>query len=381
MTDSLEASDASAAPRVWLVVGEKRGDNAQIRQLARAVGWPAVEKSMVMKPEWVEGKPRVEASIDHVDAERSDAIEGPWPDLVITAGRRLASVALFIKRASEGRTRVVLIGKPRGRAEDFDLIVIASHYVMPDAPNVARHDHPLMAPDHVALARTRQVWDERLASRPRPITAVFVGGPTGGLRFGPAEARDLLARARRFADDAQGSVYVVTSRRTPEAVVATLRAEAEAAPRVELAVYDPSLAPEDNPYQGLLACADHFVVTTDSLSMMIEVAQLGRPLSLHPLTRATTRVERLLEGVGLLPRIDPTVDPIPAGGVLARTLAALGRPIHARDLTATSRRLVADGRADWSHGPRPSPSVWADDALAEVTTRVRALVGGGGNSG
>ncbi len=380
MTDSLGQTAGSAPPRVWLVVGEKRGDNAQIRNLARAVGWPVVEKSIVMKPEWVEGKPPVEPSIDHVDLDHSDALEGPWPDLVITAGRRLASVALHVKRVSGGHTKIVVIGKPRGRAADFDLIVIASHYVMAEAANVARHDYPLMTPDHEALTRAKAVWDERLAKTPRPITAVFVGGPTGGLRFGPDEARALVADARRLAGEASGSLYIVTSRRTPERVVEALRQETQDDASAQLALYDASLAAVENPYQGLLASADHFVVTTDSLSMMIEVAQLGRPLSLFPLTRATTAVERVLEAVGLLAAIDPTADPIPAGGVFARTLAALGRPIHARDLSATSRRLVANGLAAWSRSPRPQAGVWADEALTHVAARIRALVVATGNS-
>ena len=54
---------------------------------------------------------------------------GEWvngtPDLVITAGRRLSCVALWIKQASGGRTRIVLIGKPRGGAPEFDLVVAA----------------------------------------------------------------------------------------------------------------------------------------------------------------------------------------------------------------------------------------------------------------
>jgi mitochondrial fission protein ELM1 len=364
-------------PTVWLVVGEKRGDNAQIRNLARRAGLDAiaVEKSVVMKPEWVEGKPPVAASLDHVDLEKSDPLDGPWPDLVLCAGRRLASVALWIKEQSGGRTRLVVVGKPRGRADAFDLIVVAEHYVLPDAPNVARHAYPLMEVDHEALAETKKAWVGRLTLAPRPLTALFVGGPTGGLRFGVEEAQALHADARRLVAEHRGSLYIVTSRRTPPAVVDHFREAKAPDPNEQLAVYDASLAPLDNPYQGLLALADHFVVTTDSLSMMLEVAQLGRPLSLFALGRAPSAIERVLEGARLIRPVDPTRDAIPAGGVAARTLAALGRPIHSRDLTATARRLVADGLAAWSTDPMPTASRWADEALDGVARRVRALAG------
>ncbi len=364
-------------PTVWLLVGEKRGDNAQVRNLARRAGLDAIatEKSVVMKTEWIDGKPPVAASLDHVDLDESDALDGPWPDLVICAGRRLASVALFLKQRSGGRTRLVVVGKPRGRASAFDLIVVAAHYVLPDAPNVARHAYPLMEVDQAALAETKKAWVGRLTLAPRPLTALFVGGPTGGLRFGVDEARALHADARRLVAGHRGSLYIVTSRRTPDAVVDYFRRAKSPDPNEQLAVYDASLPPIDNPYQGLLALADHFVVTTDSLSMMAEVAQLGRPLSLFALGRAPSCFERGLEAVRLLRPIDPTRDAIPAGGVAARTLAALGRPIHSRDLTATARRLVADGLAAWSTDPMPSASRWADEALDGVVHRVRALAG------
>jgi mitochondrial fission protein ELM1 len=327
-----------------------------------------------MRPEWVDGKPRVAPSLDHIDRARSDLLGGPWPDLVITAGRRLTSVALWIKQQSGGRTRLVVVGKPRGHTADFDLIVAAAHYVLPDAPNVARHAYPLMQIDRTALAATKQAWVGRLTLAPRPLTAVFVGGSTGGLRFGRTEAAALLADARRFVEAHRGSLYLVTSRRTPPSVVEYLREAKRPAPNEQLAVYDPATAPIDNPYQGLLALADHFVVTTDSLSMMVEAAQLGRPLSLFALRRESGPVERILEGLGVLRPIDPTRDPLPPGGVVQRTLAALGRPIHSRDLSAVARRLVADGLAGWSSEPMPPAGAWSDEATAEIAARIRALV-------
>ena len=39
----------------------------------------------------------------------------------------------------------------------------------------------------------------------------------------------------------------------------------------------------ENPYLGLLALADRFVVTSDSISMLVEVASLRRPLAIFDL--------------------------------------------------------------------------------------------------
>ena len=101
-----------APPRVWLVLGDKRGDNAQVEVLADALGWPCERKQLVLEPEWVQRKPRVAASLHHLDLERSSRLEPPWPDLVLTIGRRPSMAALWIREQSGGRTRIALIGKP-----------------------------------------------------------------------------------------------------------------------------------------------------------------------------------------------------------------------------------------------------------------------------
>lgn len=363
----------SNSPSVWLLVGEKRGDNAQIRNLAKAVGLGFVEKALVMKPEWVHEKPAVKPSIDHLDLLKSDVLEGPWPDVVMTAGRRLASAALFVKQASGGRTRIIVIGKPRGRAADFDLIVVARHYVLRDAPNVMRHDLPLMNVDREALSEVKKAWVGRLTLLPRPLFALFVGGPTGGVRLDVETAKHLLDETRRLVDQRRGSLYIVTSRRTPEAVNAYL-GQAQT-PNEQLYIYDEATPASDNPYQGLLALADHFVVTTDSLSMMVEVVGLGRSLSLYPLERNSGMLERGLTRLGLMSRLSPREDPNPAGGLGARLLAAIGKPVHSRDMTATSRLLIQSRLASWLGDPVIQPERGEDDSLTRVADRIRVLIG------
>jgi hypothetical protein len=364
-----------AVPRVWLVLGEKRGDNAQIVNLARAVGWDYEERHVAMRPRWVEGKPRVRPTLDHVDRERSDALEPPWPDLVITAGRRLSSVALWIAEASEAagrRTRLVLIGKPRRLASAFDLVVAARHYVVPPAPNVATHGLPLMQVDAGTLEAAAAHWRPRLAALPRPLTALMVGGPTGGLRFDLVTARDLFEKACASVAESGGSLYVTTSRRTPAEVTHMLREACR--DHAQLYVYDPEAPASENPYHALLALADRFVVTTDSASMMVEVARLGRPLAIHPLESRIGPLERALATLGLLRPLSPRRDPQPGGGLRARLMLRLGWPIHSRDLSAIPRWLVEQGRACWLGDAWIDPEPFVDDEVERIAERIRALV-------
>jgi len=374
MSDDQRRENESAGdevPRVWVLLGQKPGDNAQVANLARAVGWPAVEKRIVVLPRWEQGKPRIRPTLAHLDLARSDALEAPWPDLVFASGRRLACVALWIKRASRGRTRIVMVGMPRHRRGELDLMVVASHYVTAKAPNVEAHDLPLMHVDAGRIAAAVAAWSPRLHALPRPITALMIGGPTGGLRFDVDVVRDLLDRAKADVERVGGTLYVTTSRRTPAEIVAML--ERERSTQFRLHVFDANAPPAENPYLALLGLAEHFIVTTDSLSMMAEVVDVGKSLALYPLASDRVGFERGLERIGLVRPVDPRRDPIPAGGFGVRMLQRVGLPIHTRDLSAIPRRLVERGLASWLGDPRISPKPGAGEELDRIARRVRSF--------
>ena len=372
MTQQVDQQQTSERPRVWLVIGEKPGDNVQILNLAEAIGWDSEAKKIFVKPQWAIRKPWVRPALNHIDLARSDSLEAPWPDLVITAGRRLSCVGLWIKRASAGKTRLVMIGKPRRLLDSVDLIVVASHYELKPGPNVARHDLPLMHVDPRTLENATALWQSRLADIPRPLTALMVGGPTSALRFQLDTAHDLFEKTRRSVEDSGGSLYITTSRRTPPEVVEMLRRECPSSAR--LFEYDSQATPSENPYHALLALADRFIVTTDSASMMVEVARLGRSLSIYPLEGKTGFFERGLTTLGLVRQPCPRSEPILAGGLWARTMYRLGRPVHNRDLSAIPRLLVQKGLAGWLGDEWVDPSSFVDDDLDELANRIRALV-------
>ena len=65
--------------------------------------------------------------------------------------------------------------------------------------------------------------------------------------------------------------------------------------------WDPATTGE-NPYLGLLAHADRFVVTGDSISMMVEVASLGKPLAIFALPVGNGLADRLRAALGACSR-------------------------------------------------------------------------------
>lgn len=357
-------------PQVWLVLGDKLGDNAQAQIIAEALGWPVESKQLRFLEPYVFGKPHFEASLHHIDRDRSDPLQPPWPDLVITIGRRPAMAALWVRDRSGARTKVALIGRPKRRLNQFDLVIATPQYSLPQRPNVLRIDLPLMRVDESLIAAEASAWLSRFEGLPRPLTALLVGGPTKPFVFDAKTARHLLDQTEQATAKTNGTLYITTSRRTPPEVVHVLQSHLPS--RARLHCWAPSS--EGNPYLALLGLGDRFIVTGDSISMMVEVARLGKPLAIFPLPTPAlvpTGLRRLFASG--LAESEPT--PMETGGWLRDLFYSLAIISYPRDLAAIHRLLIKRGLAVRLGEPFRVPGEKAPDDLPRVVARIRELIG------
>jgi len=356
---------AGSTPSTWLVLGDKLGDNAQAEIIAASLGWPCERRSLRFRAEFVLGKPPFKPSLYHLDPERSDALEPPWPELILTIGRRPSMAALWVREQSGGRTKVVLIGRPKRNIDDFALIIATPQYRLPARGNVVHLDLPLMRADPGRIGEQVEAWRDRLAALPRPLTAVLIGGPTKPFVFDARVTRSLIELTLR-STEGEGSLYATTSRRTPDAVVGALKAHLPTSAR--LFAWTPEAS--DNPYLALLGLADRFVVTGDSISMMVEVARLGRPLAVFPLPVGKSSTEALKRAIARKLHTQA------GGGIAARlgqSLYDLNLVGYSRDLGALHEKLYRQGLAVPLGQPFPEMPGRPPDDLPRVVARILAL--------
>ena len=357
---------APAPARTWLVLGDKLGDNAQVEIIAASLGWPSERRSLRFRPEFVLGKPPFKPSLYHLDLARSDALEPPWPELILTIGRRPSMAALWVRQQSGGRTKVVLIGRPKRNIDDFALIIATPQYRLPPRGNVVHLDLPLMRADPGRIGEQVEAWRERLAALPRPLTAVLVGGPTKPFVFDARVTRSLIELTLR-STKGEGTLYATTSRRTPDAVVGALKADLPASAQ---AVRLERRRPATTPTWRCSGLADRFVVTGDSISMMVEVARLGRPLAIFPLPVGKSSTEALKRALAR------KLHPEAGGGIAARlgqSLYDLNLVGYSRDLGALHEKLYRQGLAVPLGQPFPEMPGQPPDDLPRVVARIRAL--------
>lgn len=373
-THGWQAGEACrASPAIWRLHGKHAGDNAQIDAFADAVGWPSRLHRLRFSPlsrlpGWLKGASRL-------GLVGSEPPLGPWPDLVIAAGRRSASVARWIVRQSGGRTRSVLLGRPRAPLLAFDLVVTTPQYGLPVRGNVLHLSAPLAlseTTDHATL----EAWRARWAALPRPWIGLLVGGDRSPYRLDADAARRLAAAARALAAQHGGSVLATTGpRTTPAAAEALVAALGEPA---FCHRYAPGQA--DNPYPALLALADQFIVSGDSASMLAEAAGTGKPLTVFEPPRQSTAAKRLLhwleQRLGLTERGAGSRGTARQQNRLGRAydrLLAAGIVTRERDVAAVQRSL---GLVSLPAEPAPAllePALRAR-ALADAAARARELL-------
>lgn len=347
--------DRDAQRRAWVILSERRGDNAQVMSLADALGWQTECKQVRRDVNW---------------------LMPPWPDVVLTIGRRPSELASRLQRRSGGRTRLVQIGPGDTRLGlcGFDLLVSNPQSRLPSRPNVLQLELPLLYPDLPALAAAAATWRPCFEQLPRPWTAVLIGAATPPFVLNAHVVRRMLTEIERFICQDGGSLLISTSPRTPPEVAAAVQA---ALPK-KASSYIWSPLSQSNPYPAMLALADRFVVTADSISMQTEVIRLGKPLAIYSLPRDSRtwqrRARHFFRSIRHPLRDRPRRYPGPGlGEQLLDQLTRLGLTQHRRSFTDFHRWLVRSKKAVWFGNPFLVSQAPPPDERPTVVRRISML--------
>jgi mitochondrial fission protein ELM1 len=320
---------SEAGVDVWCLLGRKAGDNTQVRALAEELGYGYQEKQVQAKPWELLSHLGREPTLAGIDREASSVMAPPWPNLVISAGRRNEQVAQWIGKQSGGNTVLVHIGRPWAPLQRWDLVVTTPQYFLPQEDNILHNSLPLHRLGREELLAAGEEFRPLFEGLPRPWVAVLVGGDSGRFVLTPAKAERLAQLASQLADACGGSVLFSDSPRTPIA----------AGDALQRALTTPCYCYRwqhggDNPYRGLLALADAFVVTGESMSMLGEAAAMGRPLYIFDVGDGATPWWQLAHNYRYKP--------------VSHRLAMRWGPLRMRrEIGNIQSQLVNDGVAGW----------------------------------
>src|SRR6185503_2682454 len=267
LPDATAVEAPEALPKVWILLGNRVGDDNQLRALAAGLGWPVQEKPLRFNRLRHLRFLRDERLL-HLTEEAHSTLIPPWPDLVIGLGYESIPVARFIRGQSGGRTRIVQLGNPRTDIADIDLVIATPQYLLPAAPNLLEIPFPIGNPARGVIATAGEHrWFDAM---PHPRRLVAVGGSTRQWEIDRLELERAVEHLKGEQVKSGGSVIAVTTRRTQPGITRILE-------RLLGGKFQACVGNSPR-FAVLLAECDEFYVTADSVSMLAETMLTGKPV-------------------------------------------------------------------------------------------------------
>ncbi len=379
----------STPPRVWTLTDGAPGNETQVAALVSSLGWPSEPLTPVLGA-------MAELPFSNLGAHLRGLRTGghagaetqmPWPDLLVVAGRRVASMARWVRRESRGRTLVVAIGaKAATPAEGVDLAVTRQGAALFPHPHRFEIDRPLVSATPSGFPSPR--WQERVAAIRGPRIALLLGSGTRRLGLDRAAAEAL---GKLVADSASGlgaSILVSASRHAaPEVFEGCLRGIGKAA----LVHHETSdQRPDERAWSAILEAADIFVLAGLGETTLAEICATGRPVYLSPQLRVNPNLwlqlrDRVVAAILARAEARPANDrgttrPQQRLELFCARLVAGGWIRARRDVEALRGRLVRSGHARLLRAPIRAgdlegfaPST--PSAVDRVAARVRQMFG------
>ena len=376
LCSSSRARPAPLAPqRIWVLLSNRVGDNAQVLALAAALKIPYETRIFSNRRGAIAANLLLGSWLPYLVRGRAACLTPPWPDLVIAAGSQSEPICAQIRdhAASNGhQVKFVFLGRPWKSLAMYELIVTTPQYRVPAAGNVMQIELPLHLVTRDKVARLAEIWSARMSHLPRPYIMVSLGGSINRYTLDCYAAKRLARQANALAGG--GSLLVCSSFRTPKRIISTLK-QYVSRPSY---MFDWEQSATENPYLAFLGLADRIVVTGDSITMLAEACETGKPVYIFDL------------GEGLFSMKEPHVSPA-AREVdwlwLMSTLRASYKDAEVklirnllpkrlqRDTRVVHQRLIKHGSAAWLGERQFAQDVSSSlDSTLDVANRVLSIL-------
>jgi mitochondrial fission protein ELM1 len=294
-------------PKVWVLVDNRIGNSNQAIVLAEEIGEPFTIKHIEYNH--FGRLPSSMLSLFPLHVKRSilnTLKKEKIPDIIISAGRRSAALAVHLKKLSGDRSKIIQIMRPNIDPKEFELIILPQHdaynYTL---PNIVRIIGALTN----VQARLPKVKVEFENKYPdiKNFIAVIIGGSTKNYKLTMENARELGESLTTIAESHSLALFITFSRRTPQNVRYYFQ-ENFSWPNI---CYDPESG-ESNPYPAIIGKAEFIISTTDSISMCSEAASTGKPVYVYSPDNFTLKkhnffIQQLVD-LGIVRRLDKSID-------------------------------------------------------------------------
>jgi len=263
---------------IWALFDDRMGSIGQAKGILQELGndFEIIEKKIVYNklaalPNMILGK-----TLFSLNRKQSSPLKEPFPDVVLSISRRTAPIALWIKKRSKGKTKVVQLMFPgKYGLQDFDLVAISEHdRGKSDSPNLFYITGCPHRINSKTITEAKEKWEPVFKDLPKPWTAVIIGGSVKKSLFTAKDAEKFAEAVLYIHNQVSGSLFITSSRRTGKEAEDVIMKKIEHIPAYTYLWGEE----KENPIMGFYACADKIIATGDSVSMVCESCGTGKPV-------------------------------------------------------------------------------------------------------
>ncbi|CAN0591762.1 unnamed protein product, partial [Ectocarpus sp. 12 AP-2014] len=263
-------------PKIWVLVDNRIGNANQAIVLAEKLGQPFEIKHINYNhfakfPNSILSLFPIHIKCNILRQLKAENI----PDIIISAGRRTAVLAVYLKKISNNKAKIIQIMRPNLEPKAFELIILPQHDIYNHTlPNIVRILGALTNVQE-KLPGIKANFENEYPDI-KNFIAVIIGGSAKNYKLTMENAQELGEVLSAVADNHSFALFITFSRRTPKNIKEYFQKKFQW-PNI---CYDPESG-EANPYPAILGSAKFIVSTSDSISMCSEAASTGKPVYIY----------------------------------------------------------------------------------------------------
>ncbi|MFN7038102.1 MAG: mitochondrial fission ELM1 family protein [Alphaproteobacteria bacterium] len=264
-------------PATWVLIDDRAGNTSQTIGLAEAIGIPYQIKKITYNKFSYIPNIFIGASLLTITEDSKKQLIAPYPEVIISSGRRLAPIARYLKKQNPS-IKLFHMMWPEAGIKDFDLIITPSHDKRIIRSNMVETIGSIHNVNSQVLSQEVQKFMPQIEGLPRPYISVLIGGNSKTGCFTKDNAEIFIDYINNLQETLKATILVTTSRRTSKDVIELISANLNE-PNY---IYSYNISSnEKNPYMGMIGVGDVIIVTGDSISMCSEACYTGKPVYVY----------------------------------------------------------------------------------------------------
>ena len=272
----------------WIISDGTQGMENQSKALAKGLGIE-VKIIKINPPKILRIFPIIGAILPKSIFNFIHYLKEPWPNFIISTGKRMAGISILIKRLLKNKIITIHIQNPKLPSYLFDLLIVPEHDNI-SGPNIIKTKGSLSFIDKKNIDDSFGKQSTKKKKTLSPLIFVLIGGDNKRYNFTNTDYYNLASKIAIATKKISGTLIISTSRRTSSKAILILK-KVLSVNNCKFYFW-PGL--NLNPYPGMLKISDYILVTSDSVNMVSETATLNKPVFVAYIDKESGKIRHFL---------------------------------------------------------------------------------------